>query len=236
VQLGKLAVAMLEHAPYIVTRHPASRRQQLLARAGVDVVLDVGAAAGAYAGTLRAFGYRGRIVSFEPVAETFAALRARSAGDPLWDARNCALGDAAGTATISLAGDSSSLLPMGEAHRRAAPDVLVTGEQAVTVERLDDIAGEVIGAGTAPFLKLDTQGFERQVLAGAAATLPSVVGLQLELSFVELYRGSMLVDEAVSWAYGNGFVLVGIERGFIAPTGQALQADGIFLRRERVPG
>ncbi len=45
---------------------------------------------------------------------------------------------------------------------------------------------------TAPFLKLDVQGYERTVLEGAAATIPALVGLQLETSVVELYDGETL--------------------------------------------
>ncbi len=82
----------------------------------------------------------------------------------------------------------------------------------------------------APFLKIDTQGFERAVLEGAEATVPRLVGLQLELSFVTLYEGGILADEAISWAYDHGFVLVGLDQGFTDPGGAVLQADGVFLR------
>lgn len=223
-------VKLLEHSPYIVTRHPAWRRQRLFTRAGVDLVIDVGAATGAYAATLRAFGFGGRIASFEPMAAPFAELQRRAATDPAWTVHRSALGSEAGTAEITVAGDSSSLLPMLDAHRRAAPDVVATGTETVAVARLDDLADELLAGSRAPFLKIDTQGFERQVLRGAERTVPKLVGLQLELSFVELYAGTMLVDEAIAWAYREGFVLAGVERGFIAPSGEALQADGIFLR------
>ncbi|RZI85429.1 MAG: gsc-like protein, partial [Microbacterium sp.] len=56
------------------------------------------------------------------------------------------------------------------------------------------------------------------------------VGLQLELSFVPLYEGGMLADEAISMAYDAGFHLEVIEQGWAARTGQMLQADGIFFR------
>jgi hypothetical protein len=67
-------------------------------------------------------------------------------------------------------------------------------------------------------------------MAGAKETLDRCVGLQLEVSFVPLYEGGMLVDEAISFAYDRGFRLVGVERGFTSPTGQVLQADAVFFR------
>ena len=215
-----------------IRRHPAARRQKMFVAHGIDLVLDVGAADGGYGRQLRQFGYAGRIVSFEPLAAAFGRLSEHIAGDPQWTARNHALGEEAGEAVINVASNStsSSLLPMLDAHREASPSVGYVGSETIRVERLDDVADELVGPDDRVFLKLDTQGFERQVLAGAAKTLDRCVGLQLEMSFVPLYEGGMLVDEAVSAAYSSGFHLAVIEQGWASPTGQMLQADGIFFR------
>lgn len=227
---------MAQHAlarrGFEVRRHHAARRQRMLARHGVDLVLDVGAARGGFGSQLRAFGYTGRIVSFEPLADAYADLSRTVAADPAWQAHHLALGAEAGAATINVASnsDSSSLLPMLDAHRAAAPQVGYVDTQEVRLARLDDLAGEALATSAAAYLKIDTQGFEREVLAGAPETLEQVVGLQLELSFVPLYGGGMTVDEAVAWAYAQGFHLVGIEQGYAAPTGEILQVDGVFWR------
>ena len=106
------------------------------------------------------------------------------------------------------------------------------GTETVDVARLDDVAGSHLATHLRPFLKLDTQGFERQVLDGGPDTLARCVGLQMELSFVPLYAGGLLVDEAISTAYAAGFHLVGMEPGFADPDGQVLQADGVFIRSD----
>lgn len=215
-----------------IRRHPAGRRQKMFAVRGVDLVLDVGAADGGYGRALRQFGYTGRIVSFEPLAHSYAELCANIANDPAWTARNHALGDEAGTAQIHVASNStsSSLLPMKESHLEAEPSVGIVGQETIRVERLDDAAAQVIETDDTVFLKIDTQGFERHVLAGGPETLARSVGLQLELSFVPLYEGGMLADEAISLAYDAGFHLEVIEQGWASRTGQMLQADGIFFR------
>jgi FkbM family methyltransferase len=215
-----------------VRRHPAARRQRLFRAHGVDLVLDVGASDGGFGRQVRQFGYDGRIVSFEPLAAAFARLSAHIADDPLWTARHHALGDDAGPAVMNVASNSasSSLLPMQDAHRRASPSVDYVGTETIRVERLDDVAPEVVETDDRVYLKIDTQGFERQVLAGGPATLGQCVGLQLELSFVSLYEGGMLIDEALSWAYAHGFHLTVVEQGWAAPTGEMLQVDGIFFR------
>jgi FkbM family methyltransferase len=213
-------------------RHPGWRRQRLMADHGVDVVFDVGAARGGYAQELREFGYTGRIVSFEPIAAAYAVLQAAADGDAKWSCLHSALGSAAGRQTINIASnsDSSSLLPMAEEHRSAAPHVDFVGSEEITVSRLDDVAPDHLTGADRPFLKIDTQGFEGEVLAGGSQTLDRCVGLQLELSFVPLYSGGMLVDEAISFAYDHGFRMVALAQGFTNPNGAMLQADGVFFR------
>ena len=215
-----------------IRRHPATRRQKMLAARGVDLVLDVGGADGGFGTILRQWGYAGRIVSFEPLANSFAELSAHIAKDPLWTARNHALGDEAGEAQINVASNStsSSLLPMQDSHRAAEPNVDIVRQETIRVERLDDVVADIIRPEDTVYLKIDTQGFERHVLAGGQQTLARSVGLQLELSFVSLYEGGMLANEAISMAYDAGFHLEVIEQGWASPTGQMLQADGIFFR------
>ncbi|MGJ9412778.1 FkbM family methyltransferase [Aeromicrobium sp. CF4.19] len=213
-------------------RHPARRRQSLLEARGVDLVLDVGAADGGYARELRSFGYQGEIVSFEPRREAHEALQEQVAADPAWSARPVALGEQPGVATINVASNrtSSSLLPMRGEHLAAAPQVQYVGTESITMSTLDAEVGGLVDGHRAPFLKVDTQGFERSVLAGGPDVVSRCVGLQLELSFVPLYEGGMLVDEAVSWAYDHGFHLAVVEQGYAAPTGEILQIDGVFVR------
>jgi len=204
----------------------------MLAMHGVDLVLDVGAASGAYGRELRDFGYTGDIVSFEPLTRPYQRLREASAGDARWSSLQTALGSETGRATINVASnsDSSSLLPMADAHRTAAPQVDYVDTEEIDVARLDDVVADRLTSSTRPFLKLDTQGFEKEVLAGGPRTLSQSVGIQVELSFVELYDGGMLVDEAISLLYGEGFRMVGIDQGMTSPQGQLLQADGVFFR------
>jgi FkbM family methyltransferase len=231
-RLSSVVMRGLARRGLALQRHPGWRRQRLLAEHGVDVVLDVGAARGGYALELREFGYAGRIVSFEPIAAAYADLESASSGDPKWTCVHSALGSTAGKQTINIASnsDSSSLLPMADEHRSAAPQVDYVGEEEISVARLDDVAPEHLASATRPFLKIDTQGFEREVLAGGSETLARCVGLQLELSFVALYSGGMLVDEAISFAYDHGFRMVAVAQGFTNPNGAMLQADGVFVR------
>ncbi|OBH66138.1 FkbM family methyltransferase [Mycobacterium colombiense] len=201
----------------------------------VNVVFDIGSNTGQYAASLRNAGYQGRVVSFEPLSQPFATLEKRASKDPLWECRRHALGDVDGTVSVNIAGNaaqSSSVLPMLKSHQDAFPPANYVGVEDVAVYRLDSVAPQILRPTDVTFLKIDVQGFEKQVLAGSASTLAdSCVGMQLELSFLPLYEGSMLIPEALEWAYSMGFRLTGLLPCFVDPRdGRMLQADGVFLR------
>ncbi|WP_158296473.1 FkbM family methyltransferase [Nocardioides albidus] len=234
-RLVSAAIRVLADRGFVVTRHPAVRRQRVLRTAGVDLVLDVGGASGAYGAELRHFGYTGTILSVEPLGDAFDKLRSRAADDPHWHVENCAVGEVEGEAVIHVASnsDSSSLLPPDDRHRQAAPHVTFEETRTVAVRRLDDVAAAHLRPDTRALFKIDAQGFEREVMAGARRCLELSSVVQLELSFTSLYEGGMLVDEAVSLLYADGYELVGLVPGFAGPDGHVLQADGLFLRADR---
>jgi FkbM family methyltransferase len=214
--------------------HPGYARAQILAFRGVTLVWDVGANDGGYGVELRRFGYDGRIVSFEPTSSAYERLARRIATDGRWTAASIALGDEEGTATINVAGNSaasSSLLPMLDRHLKAAPRSAYVGSETVPVRRLDDLWRDYARPEDTMFLKLDVQGFEGQVLAGAADVVSQCCGIQMELSLVPLYQGALPFREALEWADEAGFTLASLNPGFTdRTTGQMLQADGIFIR------
>jgi FkbM family methyltransferase len=209
------------------------RRVKLLASRGVTVLLDVGANVGQYALRTRHAGYRGRIVSFEPMLAAFTELSARAAGEPAWECRRQALGSSAEEAEIHVSRNSysSSLLEMEDRHLRTAPDSAYVGTERIPVLPLDSIWDEVVSGSDRPFLKIDVQGFELEALRGAKRSLPTLLGVQCELSLVPLYAGAPTYGQVLEHLEAAGFRLAGIEPALFDPeTAELLQADAIFLR------
>lgn len=202
---------------------------QLLKAQRVDLVLDVGANIGQYASMLRRFGYKGRIVSFEPQHEPFHQLRQKTINDPLWKAVHCAVGDASTSVTINVAGNrglSSSILPMLPRHVAAAPGSKYIGSEEVQQCRLDEMWSDFVSPHERVFLKMDVQGYEKNVLDGAGERLDECVGMQLEASLVPLYNGAMLYREALDLLDKHGFSLMSVLPGFRdLETGQMYQCD-----------
>ncbi|HUT49496.1 MAG TPA: FkbM family methyltransferase [Alphaproteobacteria bacterium] len=210
----------------------------MLDDAGVTVLLDVGANEGQYVGYLRAAGWSGRVVSFEPVAAAHAKLTANAARDADWQvAPAMALGAADGQAeiTVSKETDMSSLLPLRDEILRVSPSSAAAGTEIVAVRTLDRVFADYIGADDRAFLKIDTQGYERAVLDGAAATLPRLAGLQVELSLTPLYQGEgdwrALVDRIEAAGFALSFVLPGYYDRHLK---RMLQFDGVFMRRGKL--
>jgi FkbM family methyltransferase len=223
-----------------IKRYPAAdssqlQRQRLIQRAAIDVVLDVGANTGQYACELRRFGYRDRIISFEPLRRAFAQLQGETLVDPLWECLNLALGDQDRVAELNVAANSwsSSLLPMCDRHAQSAPDSHYVASETVKVARLDVALPSLVGEKARLLLKLDVQGSELAVLHGAERALRMVEVVETELSLTPLYKGQALAHEIMGFLYGRGFALVSIEEGLRDPTThELLQFDGIFARSQ----
>lgn len=219
-----------------VKKYPDSdlkRRMQLIKNFNIDTILDVGANAGQYASLIRAIGFKGRIISFEPVSAAFARLIKNSAGKKNWEIHQYALGDFDGTAEINVASNSfsSSLLDMLPEHEKSAPESSYIGKETIKVRKLGSVFNELVPSGANVYLKIDTQGFEKNVIDGAADCLGKVTGLQLELSLIPLYKNEMLLPDMIQYLEAKGFTLYSLENGFYdVKTGQLLQSDGIFFR------
>jgi FkbM family methyltransferase len=219
---------------YTPAQSSDARLCRLLHRLGVDLVADVGANDGGFARGLRAAGYSGDIVSFEPLQEAHAQLLIAAASDARWQVMpRMALGERDGQVQINVAGNStsSSILPMQAAHRDAAPASHYVGAQSVALKRLDSLSHSGLNAARAIHLKVDTQGFEMPVLLGATGFLPRVCSMQLELSLVSLYEGQALYRSVIDWVVEQGFELCGVVPGFVDErSGRMLQMDGLFAR------
>jgi FkbM family methyltransferase len=202
----------------------------------VGVALDVGASSGEWGQVLREdVGFTGLICSFEPTRTAFNALQTRSARYTDWKIYNYALGDVDGRQVINIAGNSqsSSILSMLPAHEAAAPGSRFVGEEEIEVRTLDGLFDEVCPPGNRVYLKIDAQGYEGHVLAGARSSLPKVDVVQLEMSLVPLYEGQPTLVGLLELMFSEGYQLVALEQGFTDPrTGHVLQVDGIFHRTE----
>jgi FkbM family methyltransferase len=212
--------------------------KDVLRTSGAEVVLDIGANLGQFAQLAFEVGFRGTVVSFEAqpeVHQELVKLAAARAGPGKWVIADCsALGSASGTVEMNISENSlsSSLLPMRREHADAAPSSRYVSKKLVKLERLDDAAARVVPADASLFMKIDTQGYEREVLEGAPRLLGRTVAIQLELSLVPLYERAPSFVDMVTYLEDRGFQMFGLIPVFRDERdGRLLQVDGVFLRR-----
>lgn len=176
----------------------------------IDLVADVGANEGQFGQSLRLGGYAGRITSFEPVSTPFRQLEGVAGADGNWEVKNCALGAEKGQMTINVA--ESTLFSSALAIKKSAADwhggAKYTRTESVPMLTLDDVD---LGKGSNILVKIDTQGFERQVIEGGKTTVKRAKGVLLELPVIALYEGSWRLGEAIEYMNALGFVPAQLE-------------------------
>src|ERR1043166_1134571 len=211
------------------------QRAALLKQHAITLVIDVGANIGQYGAALRAaHDFQGRIVSFEPLREAFAELKARAARGARWGCRMMALGDGAHAAQIGVSANSvsSSLLKASARALRIEPAIGAVAEQTVEVVPLADILADTPAPDDKVMVKIDAQGSERAILAGAG-DLRRASLVEMECSVFPVYESEMLLEEAIGRMRDLGFEVAAILPGWRdAKSNRCLQFDVIFVRCE----
>jgi FkbM family methyltransferase len=202
-----------------------------------DVILDIGANTGQFAQGLRARGYGGHIVSFEPLSDAHTVLVAAAGSDPLWDvAERCAIGARDGWSEINIAGNSysSSLLPMLDLHRAAAPQSEYQGKEPCQIVALDSYIERTFSDPTTLFAaKIDTQGYEAEVIAGLKQSHNRIKVILCEMSVAPLYAHGPRMRELCHLLAGLDYRCVALTPEFEDPrTGELLQVNGLFVKRD----
>jgi FkbM family methyltransferase len=173
-----------------------------LLRPGMTVI-DVGANVGYF--TLlasRLVGPTGRVLALEPSPYAGTRLAATLARNAIGQAtlQRVALGPAPGTATL--------FLPNDRWHNHT-PSLVASADDSipvtVPVRRLDACVAEWEPSRPIDLLKMDVEGYEPRVLAGAERTLPRVRAILCEISPEWLIRGGSSPAALVAHLAGHGF-------------------------------
>ena len=187
----------------------------------VDLVLDVGAHKGEFARMLRHTGYHGEIISFEPAESSFVELSRETKDDVKWSAHRLALSDHAGEAELHLLGKPDSDLnslhsfsSFGE-HKyrhRSGYRRRVVSTETVSLGRLDEFLARHVPdfARRRVFLKMDTQGHNLRVFAGAGDYAGRFCGLVSEVSVMPIYNDIPTYMESLEIYRQHGYEVTGL--------------------------
>jgi FkbM family methyltransferase len=201
----------------------------------INVFLDVGANRGFYSKHLRMSGYSGHIFSFEPIADDYGRLERLSELDSKWKSFCYALGATTGIRDfhLNLFGTEtvlSSFLPLTE---RSDKTQVVT----VQIKRLDEVLPSLLTNIDNPriFLKMDTQGFDDEVLEGSKGCLNLILGIQSEISVLPLYEGMPHYTKSLHDYEQLGFQLMDLFVVNRASNGGIIEYDCLMAKGSSLP-
>ena len=207
---------------------------RLLEFNGIDLVVDVGANTGQYAQELFSFGYKGKIVSIEPLSDAYNILKKKTENNPRWITFDrCALGNEDGNIEINISENSvsSSILKVMNTHTDSEPGANIKSTENTLIYKFDTIAKKVLMDSKNTYFKIDTQGYEENILNGALQSIKLFKGIQVEMSFIQLYEGQKLYIDLINILNDHGFSIQSIEPAFTdKKSGRLLQVNGIFFR------
>ena len=202
----------------------------------IDVVLDVGASWGGYAKTLRRFGYKKKIISFEPVSETHSKLLKNSLNDAEWQVHKKIIISNKNIKKLSINVskdyDNSSVLDLSKLHAENHQNSQYTHKEEVESDSLDNLINYYSLGEKNLMLKIDVQGSEMDVLKSAINNLSKFKLIQIELSLQTLYEGQTLYKEILNFMNEHNYDIWNIFPGYKKKLiGQLLQFDAVFYNK-----
>jgi|TARA_B110000259_G_C13918577_1_gene363888 FkbM family methyltransferase len=202
----------------------------------IDCVLDVGANIGQYANNLRRIGYKKKIISFEPLSSAYEVIKKKSIKDKYWTVHNFGIGEQEKKVDINISKNSysSSILDILPLHTESEPQSEYFSKETISIKKLENLNEIDIEKFNKVFIKIDTQGYEEQVLQGIGKLINKIEGIQIELSLYPLYKNQTLFLELYKKIKELGFDLWDFQRGFgDVNSGKIYQLDGIFFNNKK---
>jgi len=201
----------------------------LLSSLEVATYVDIGANKGQFCLAAMAAHPSAWIYAFEPQPESVAKLKRATRGHPALEVFTMAVGADHGELELHITEreDNSSLLPASDRQLQFSPQARETRRESVPVAPL----AAVLDAGQLQppaLLKIDVQGYEKEVLCGCGDLLNRFAYVYVELSLEELYVGQPRADEIIAMMYDAGLRLHGVCNPSFYENGRYVQADFLF--------
>lgn len=217
----------------------SERLKRIIAEYRIDCIFDVGANVGQYHDFLRTnVEFEGLIVSFEPDPESFGRLKASNAMDRNWEQFDCALGRERTRRDFHVMKESAfnSFLDPDESATSLFEDGnSIVRTIRIEIRRLDEVWVDINRRHEIRnvFLKMDTQGFDLEVLEGASGCLDRIHGMQTEVSVTPIYKEMPTFETSLRTFRSKGFEVSGLYSLSEARFPHAIEFDCIYLPRDR---
>ncbi|MFT6802525.1 MAG: FkbM family methyltransferase [Salibacteraceae bacterium] len=199
----------------------------------LDLIIDVGANQGQFSIASSKCFPKADIYAFEPSKKTFNKLTKNTKEISNLHLFNCALGNSSGTITFfeNDYSHASSILKISKTQVDNQPATRNVTESTVDIKKLDEVD---INFGTENrlkvLLKLDVQGYEKNVLEGSLNILEKVDFILFESSFVQMYDNEPLFNELNDFLTNQNFKFIKPLGFFKSKDGDILQMDALYSK------
>jgi FkbM family methyltransferase len=201
------------------------------------VLFDVGAHHGWFFHCWKDWCPAAQIHAFEPTQESFEEARRLYGADPSIALNPVAVGETESSLQLSIMQDSlvsNSLLP----HNSEAWQAIQYGTGTITHRTVAvttiDAYCRAASVASIYLLKIDVQGFELNVLKGAAAMLPHIDHVFVESAIQPLYQGAPRFTAVADYLLDRGFHLMGL-RAWHRGNHALVETDMLFRRAALTP-
>lgn len=197
----------------------------------IDTVFDVGANTGQYALMLRRFGYKGKIISFEPLKKEKNILDVNMAEDKNFESYNYAIGkkNADGKINYALNSVSSSILTSHPRNKLLDKGVVSEEKYKIKIKKLINFKKKIKKNTT--MLKLDTQGFEYEILFSSKNLLNRFKLIKLEISYRRMYYSAKDWLKILDLLQKKGFYVIDVFYGSRNKKNSELMESDFILKR-----
>jgi FkbM family methyltransferase len=197
-------------------------------------VVDVGANTGQWCSMLLDCFTPQKLILIEPQPGAFVQLKMNFGSMPGVELHNIAIGERIGTTKFRITRDTTgaSILPSREEMRElVGRNWTVESEIEVPITTLDQL---LVNLPEISLLKIDVQGYEKLVLAGAAATLARPKFLLIELNYMQQYVGGSWLGEVHEiLTRDHSFFLANASKP-LCLNGRASMCDGLYVNSKLV--
>ena len=167
----------------------------------------------------------------------FIELKKNSKKYSLWETVNLGFGKEKSSEFLNISKNSvsSSISQVLETSTSVEPGTKFISREQIKLISLNEYLSNDEFRDKKIFVKIDTQGFEKNIILGTEKVKNKIQGFMVELSIVKLYTSEASVNEMIGLLNKLGFELWSIERGFSnKKTGQTLQVDAIFMNKNEI--
>jgi FkbM family methyltransferase len=120
----------------------------------------------------------------------------------------------------------TSLLQSSPLRDTGSEDIV---ELPVTLRRLDSVFSQFHHMDGSTLMKVDTEGFELEVLKGAVESIKRIKYLMLEISVIKRFEGSYNCSEIFAFLQSHGFILHTCLSASVDAEGFCRVIDAVFI-------